>query len=522
LKSGGYFISEPGLKSIIRGATDGVSQGAVFYLYSLTIIPTAVYIILTGKIEEFAEVTSISSRWDLWYTVPEWFWESAILSARIANVFIVVACVYVAYRIGMEMRDKKQGRVSALLLTLTMAVIQDAHEANEDGAALLFILITLYLVMRYVETGRRGYFLTGSLTGGSAMAFKLSAGTLVFLIGFSLLLRYCTSDERLKKNILNYRLILTGGAIGFVALYIGRPRVLFLGVDQIFQRVAYGMSSHSESPFSAAPPGYMMVYGYVAGVGLPLLVANIIGITDGIHSVLTNRSRSEKAVLILFLISIYMVVFSTWNHIRTHHMLPIIALLMILSAEVLRRWYDGGPGKKTVVVLIIALTVPYVVSGELAYATEPRDSAADWIESNVGKEEAVVVYENSIASIGTPHTKEVNHYNFYEEEVTSNSILNESDYTQWMINTPERKPEYIHLECGNLKYIDPLKKHKNRFPERSKYIENLINEDLNYRVAAVFGDVPKFGSHTDRIANVMFSPDVEHVQNCVVVLEKKK
>lgn len=534
IKAGGNFAVDPGISSFARGATDGLAQGATFYLYGLTLIPTAVYIIFTGKMGVFSGFSSIDSRWVLWHSVPEWFWNSSILSARFMNVIIGVTAVYVMYCIGKEIKDESLGRFSSLILTISLGFVSTVHEANEDTAMLLLLLLTLYTVIRYVKTGRHTMFYVGSVVGGLTIAFKLTGGVTVLLIGFGYLLRATRDDE----TVFRPKLLTKGALLGLVTIYISMPNVLFMGPGSLYNNVVIQLSGKSQPLYVGTPPKYLFLRSYLNGLGLPLFLASVVSIPFGLKKVWVGEEGREFILLVFAGLTSYILVFLMWTNIRTHHLLPTYPFLAVLVSLSLREIW-GGSGDlggisgildasqfgtehilRVMVVFLIVSTAGYCVAGDLLYMSEPRDEATSWISNNVGQNETMVVYEDSVADLGLVHGEPVEHYDFPQEQIDEGSVRNESRYTEWMLSTPDLGFDYIQVTSHEMDYVDPLSSESVRYPRRSGFISRLVEGGYGYKVVAEFGDEPDFPSYGLRLLRSGVVPDIEKRMDYVVILEE--
>ncbi|ELZ24080.1 dolichyl-phosphate-mannose-protein mannosyltransferase [Halosimplex carlsbadense 2-9-1] len=535
MKVAGGFVADPSFEAIRAGITDGRALGATFYLYALTLAPVFLVVLLTGRLGEFAALGTIQSRWELWHAAPAWFWTGAVLVGRFVNVALGVGCVYLTYRLGVELRDRFAGRLAALLLALSVGFVSQAHLVGEDVPMLFLLLATVLLANRYVQEGRTADFLLGALTGGLAIAFKLNGGVAAVVLGVALLVRAARSDDPLAE-LLRPRVVVGGLVVGAVAVVVGIPSVLVGGVPELVARITDTVGSKTgKTGGFAAPIEYWFGYQYLRGLGLPLFVGALAGVAATAWRLVARRGAGVHPLTWLLLVTIAfpLVVYARWEFVRLRHLVPTFpALFALLAAEVSRRRpvatgasRDRGWRVLRVGLAVLLLTAGgFVVAAEYEYVTDPRDQAADWIETNTAADATVEVYENSIADVGVPHGRETSHFSFPEERATNDSdlVLNESSYTAWMLAMPDRQPEYIQLTDGDLDYVDPDATEYAQYPERRAYLRALLDGEYEYRVVATFGDPPigERESAADRLVDAALRPAVEGRQRGVVLLER--
>ena len=525
MKVAGEFISDPSFESIHRGITDGRALGATFYLYALVLFPVFLYILLTGQIAEFGTLGTLQSRFDLWHAAPAWFWSASILLGRLVSVVLGVGSVYLTYRLGVQMEGRFVGRLAAVMLALSVGFFSQGHLVGEDMPMLFFLLLTLVLADRYIETGDTTIFLLGSVTGGTAIAFKLSGGVAAVVLGAALVLRAVYSTDTIRDT-LKPQFVFAGLAIGIASIWIGIPSILVGGLPELVDRVAGSVSSKTgrTGGFSASI-WYWFVYQYVSGLGIPLFIAGSVGASLTGVRLVTDRTTAHPLHWLLFLsIFIFLLVYSRWEFVRIRHLVPTYPAILILFAAEVNRWRETNNAWKSIrigLAVVLVTTAAFAGAAEYQYITDPRDEATEWVAENVEQGASMEVYDNSISSLGTPHGRETSHYQYDEENATDvpSLILNQSAYTAWMTSMPERSPEYIQLS-GALRYANPDR--SNIYPQRREYIQGLLAGEYDYRVAATFGETTQASASSpgNRILDAGVSPRVEGVAEKVVILER--
>ncbi|ERJ07212.1 Tetratricopeptide TPR 2 repeat protein, partial [Halorhabdus tiamatea SARL4B] len=222
-------VADPSFEGVKEGVAWGrVPFGATFYLFGLALIPMLAVAVLTGNLDAITGTPHIS--WDfghfpIWNEIPAWFWTGYIGLVRLFNVTFAVGSVYLTYRIARTIADRSTGRLAALLLTLTFGFLTIAHEGGEDMPALFFLLVAVYLLVRYVHTGADWQFFAASAAGGVAIAFKLTTAPVIGLIAVAHLLRARESTEW-PRSLYRPRLLATGAALGALTILLGFPTAL--------------------------------------------------------------------------------------------------------------------------------------------------------------------------------------------------------------------------------------------------------------------------------------------------------
>lgn len=516
----GALVVDPSFESLQIGVTQGRMYGATFYLNAIALIPAVVFAAATGVLDAFipfyrpyrsTEIWAIDTDlWHLWHDTPEWIWTSSLLILRLFTVLFALGCVYLTYRIGTTIRDRATGRLASALLALTFGFVVTAHEGGEDIPMLFFLLLVIYLSLRYLETGNENHLLAGCAIGGFAIAFKLTAVIGVVALGTAYLLRAYRTGTVWYVALARPRLIGTGMLLGVIAIAVGYPSILLSGPDALVDRIFRGTSNKgSVAGGRVAPTWWWFLRSYLNGLGLPLFLAGIGGILANVAQ-LRPRSRSESesesesesreidgvlVVLAVFASCVFML--SWWEYIRVHHLLPTFPLIVLLVSTAVLRLRDRTPlVARSLVVILLVSSGLYTGYGDVAYATQPRDEAAAWLDEHASDTATVEVYESDMQDSAVPHGMSTSHYSHKTDGGLTD--LEKPSVTEWMQNMPERCPEYIQLTNEDLLYLAPSSPNARagfyyHYPERAEYIRNLLTDDSDgYEIVAEFGDRPLF------------------------------
>jgi hypothetical protein len=467
-------------------------------------------VVLLGKLGALINVSGVESTFALWNTVPAWFWASAIVITRLLNVVLVVCIVYVTYRIGTVLSDRRAGRIAAIFTSLSVAVIQTAHEVNEDTPALFLLLLVLYVSIIYVRTEDDQYFLIGCVLGGLAIAFKLTAGVAVVFLGCAYFLRALSKPEPLSA-LWRPRFLLYGLLLGAITIYIGIPNLLLRGPEWLIEARIIG-KNEGLALATNAPRGYSALRAYLNGLGLPLAIAATIGLLATTSRLINYNDYRNGEVILLAGLAVYLVVFfGIWRNFNTHHILPSVPLLILPLGVTLSRYLETKKNiAQTVFVVVLLSTALYAGVGLYKYTDAPRDEAAEWLESEAPPKATVTVFDNSPAGYGLVHGQPVDHYHF--ERMAD---FPGGPYTEWLISTPDRGPEYIQTG-GGIRSPD-------EYPRRGEFNKRLIHGDHHgYVIAAEFGERPQPQSRYSELLHAGIEPNIEKRKGYIIIFAKNK
>lgn len=482
----GYFVRDPGLGSIRDGITHWRSYGGTFYVYGLVLLPLVVFLVATGEsttLVDLAEYSINDLRTD-WQQVPGWVWTAAILPARLVNVLFAVGSVYVVYRIGTVVRDRQAGRLAALLTSLTWGLIVLAHEAGEDVPALFFFLLAIYLALQYVESGSRRTFYLGCLCGGLAAGFKFNAGVSALLLGVAHLTYARRAEGSWRETFFQWRFILTGMALGAVAIAFSYPQVLVGAPLELGERVGRGVQAKGDPHSWLLEPSWWWISrGILNGLGLALTLASIAGVVAAATWSRESSRVGDFARFSLLAVGVMLLVYSQWAYIRTHHLLLTFPLLVLLVAVAASRLRDR---RETVAVVLTAALVlstgAYAAVGTLGYAGQGRDQATAWLDANAEPGDTVEIYVRDPQESVVPHGVD----------------MDKPPVPGAMPSVLERCPEFIVLSHHRSLLYLAGPNHSDRAdrfddPGASEYVRALLAEDTYpYEVVGAYGPRPRY------------------------------
>lgn len=490
----GSVVADPGLEGLREGVLWGRAPfGATFYLFALAVLPMVLAAAALGRLDVLLAFVAPSREFGYypsWHATPEWVWTWSIAAVRLVNVLFAVGVVYLTYRLGTAIRGRWTGRLAAVLLTITWGFLTVAHEGGEDMPATFFVILTLYLLYRYVETGETAPFYAASATGGVAIAFKLTAVPVVPLIGIAHVIgartawrgdrtageTATTAGEYWTTKLRRPRRLAAGASIGLVTILLGFPTLLVGGVEPFLIRVVAGpaaRATHATGP--DAPVWWWFLRGYLNGLGLPLFLAAVAGVGASVVHLREARSGEYRGtVLVVALLATYVAMFSLWHDFRVHHLLPTFPLLAVLLAGTLDRFREDRPAiARPAMAVLLVTTGAYAVAGDLGYTSMPRDRATAWLTEHADENATMEVYRRNVQDAAVPHDMRINH------------LFGPEDPEETVVACPE----YIQLGYRDLLYLDPETYYRNS-PRRAAYVRSLLEEEYNYEIAAEFGPRP--------------------------------
>jgi hypothetical protein len=491
------LVRDPGFAALREGVLASRLAGATFYLYGLVVIPIFLVAFAGRQTGLFAIEPLAVRTWGL-------------LGSRLLVVLLAVGCVYLLYHIGTTARDRRTGRLAALLLSVTFGFLFMAHEVGEDLPATFFVLLALALALHYVKTGDGTAYLAGCAAGGIAIAFKLTAGTSAIALGLAYFLRARRPAADWREALVRPRLLGGGVALGVAAVLVGFPEVVVAGprvlVDHLLH---FSSSSRSSLNGPTMPSWWWLLRGSLNGLGLPLFVGAVGGVVAGAARLRERSLEANATLLLLAVLAVYLLVYSRWTYVRLHHLLPTFPLLVLLLALALSRLYERDRSlARPILAVLLVTSGAYAGMGVLSYANAPRDEATEWLNANAPDDAVMETYRGRPRDAALPQGMAISSY--ADALRRADSPEERPTKTEWMLNVSQRCPRYIQLTYWDLVRLGTTSPGATRpppqadyrgptppwmpatspAPRRAEYIHGLLTGEYNYTVAAEFGPRP--------------------------------
>jgi hypothetical protein len=298
--------------------------------------------------------------------------------------------------------------------------------------------------------------------------------------------------------------------LGVVTIYVGIPNLLLRGPEWLIEsRIIGGQASKTAG--AGIPIGYSAAVAYLNGLGLPLTIGVTTGVLATVRRITLEREYIRGELILLVGLSVYLgVYFGLWREFRTHHVLLSLPLLTLIFGRWLSMYYETDRSiARIILVVLLVTTALYAGAGLYQFTNDPRDEAADWLESEADPDATVAVFSNSPAHEGLVHGRPIDHYQFGRAADFPGDA-----YTDWLIATPDREPEYILLT--DIRGSD-------RYSQRAAFEERLLNGDrYGYVVAAEFGERPNTQSRMSELLVAGIVPEVEKRTKYNIVLAKNR
>lgn len=463
-------------------------------------------------------------------------YDQITLIGRALSGLFDIGAILLLFLIGKKLYGNKIGLLAAALLSCSVLNIQLSHFYTVDTFANLFILATIYFLLRAHESGRwLEYALTG-LMFGLGLASKISVFTLVVPIlvmaGFDF---YRRAQEQDIRSAIEHTLIrtLTIFIVAIVTFRIIQP-IAFAGpgfwnwslnpkwVDDILeqQKITAGQTDlpwvQQWTGRSIAFPLYNIV---LWGMGLPLGLASFAGLALAAFELIRQR-RMEHLVPVTY-VSVTFVYHAITFIKFMRYFLPIYPFLILMGAYLISRLWESSIVPATQVEvppepdaprlslierirrillsrpLVLGLTA-FVVAGTVLYALaynsiymrpNTRIAASRWMQQNIpaGSTLANEHWDDWLPIGGVDGISSYGDSGLFKSVEMKNYEDDTPDKLNWMVDNLTQA-DYIILSSNRL--YGSIPRLPMRYPLTTRYYQLLFSGKLGYERVKDFTSYP--------------------------------
>jgi Dolichyl-phosphate-mannose-protein mannosyltransferase len=299
------------------------------------------------------------------------------LAARALSAVMGSGCVIMTYLVGRSLFNQQAALVAALLLAISIGLVNLSHFATVD-VPMLFWMMAAYLMSARVLNGgyARDYLLAGAFAGMAAGTKYVGGMALVALVAAYLL----REGNRYPKHLV----VAIIAAVGTFIL-VNLPAVLFASCAFFEGFIIDNAYNTTTGADPGEVLGILVVQGLLRALGMPIAVIAAFALTYAVIAAMNKRCVRETVFLFSTLLP-YSLLISNIHYGTIRHVLPMIPPLFILIGKTItdlvgrsaphgpRRWF--GYGMFAVAVLVSALQM---LSAELQFTFDGRNLAATWI-----------------------------------------------------------------------------------------------------------------------------------------------
>jgi 4-amino-4-deoxy-L-arabinose transferase-like glycosyltransferase len=318
------------------------------------------------------------------------------LVPRILSALLGTGTIAILYGSARELFSKRIALLAAGLLAVVFLHVRDSHFGVTDVPMTFVAIAAFWAGIRGATAGATpGRVALAGVLSGLAASTKYNAALILVPAATAIAIDALRHPRWMKVAAPALVVLTLSAMIGFLA---GTP---YAALDvSTFTRAVLGVRSHLANGHVVMARGwiYHLAFSLRYGVGVPLIVAAVIGI-----GCLAVRDPQSAALVIPFPV-LYYVVLGSGLTVFVRYMIPIVPFLCLLAAISVDRGADllarriGGERVRdfAAVALAAAIAAPTFVStvmfDRLMARTDTRAIAAEWIASRFPS--GVSMYQN--------------------------------------------------------------------------------------------------------------------------------
>jgi 4-amino-4-deoxy-L-arabinose transferase-like glycosyltransferase len=335
-----------------------------------------------GKIQSLDEIWDTGWPWTISH--PSFY-----VWARALVVILGTATVFLVYKTGSKIYDRRVGLLGALFLAFAFGHIEHSRYITSDVPVSFFDAFAVLAAVNLVITGRRKWYIVAGLLAGYAAATKYNS----VLVAAALLAAHLLNPH--KKRIFD-RGLLIGASCLAAGFLIGSPYAILdpkAFIENITFHLGYFAEEHGPAMHPGLIPGiaYYAKYIFYSSVGSVLAIFACLGIILGFF-----KKLRPHLVLTIFP-AVYFLFMSLQAYRDQRFAIPLIPFLAIFAATglmsilqfIFPRWPRFQQAQNLLVaglalVLVFAPAKRSVKNAwQIYHSKETRVQAAEWMKRNL-------------------------------------------------------------------------------------------------------------------------------------------
>jgi len=444
-------------------------------VYGLGLIILNLNLFLSGHLPGFSEIIISSNINKLIY-----YYQNPVLAyylGRFVSVIFAIITIFLVYKIASYMFDRKTGLIAGLVLALAPLHIDQSRIIKVDIIATMFILVSFYYLIKFVDDNKNRLFLyLSSFFAGIAIGSKYPSVIIALLILFCIFDEFLniTGKANRSKYIINN--IFKPLILIFFGFFISSPYLIFNFKTSLSGLMFETRTTHlgqERLEFINQNIWYIQRV-LIDGTGGPtIFIVSLIGIF--LLSIKFIRKLDKKILLLFFFFFAYYIFIVWFGNLRWERwLIPILPFFAIFFGYGVNQLNNHSTNLKTkankyivtlLIIFIISLTftvnfIKELNKGEVLTRKDTREIAKIWIENNVPKKSSIV-YEIFSPHLHVNKRNDLRLINKGWKLVISESIL---DYKS-------EKVDYIVISDI---FKDLYEKEPNKYPDQIRKYRQLI------------------------------------------------
>ncbi|MGB2731758.1 MAG: glycosyltransferase family 39 protein [Microgenomates group bacterium] len=417
-------------------------------------------------------------------------YDSMLYIGRALSLLADMLVIFTVNKLSWKLFKNRQISILApLLYALSFFPIQNSHFFIVDTFLNLFLLLTLYAILRFVERESRTRVALIAFFFAAALTIKITAVIFIPFIGAVILFQK-------RKSLGNGAVTLVIFTIELLLFSFILMPFAFLDWQKFIADVSLQIKLASDPyvfPYTLQYVGTIPYIYYVKniflwGLGPVTSVLSIIGciaIILELKSKYLKRKLKTQHLLLLVFLAFYAFYFVSLGRSAVkfmRYMLPLYPFLSILAAYGLMKlsiiWKKG-----VIIVFVVAAFLWTLTFSSMFTKEHTRISASNWILKNIPTN-SVIAVEHWDDRLPIYHSEQ---YRFEELQ-----LYNQPDNkAKWeILNRQLERTDYMVIASNRLyvplQKLDNCAQYKACYPITSQYYKKLLGGQSNFKLIKEF------------------------------------
>ena len=313
---------------------------------------------------------------------------------RFLSLAMAAGAVYLVYRCGLEIYDRRSSLLAALITALIVPFVYHAKIANVDLPYTFWFLWSVYFFIRILKTHRTKYYVLFSLTAICSIGTKDQAYGLYILPPLLIIVSQWLEKKRagepraFARSLFNTKNLLALAAAVGAFLIIHN---IFFNAEGLLNHVRLigGRMSRDYRMFENTPAGHLQLFWETLrqvrySLGWPLFIVCGLGL---VSSLVPKKKNFLLLSLTGFAISYYVFYINVILYNYDRFNLPICIVLSFFGGKALSDALGARTkffkAKMACLVIVIAYSVLYAASVDILMVKDSRYHIEKWMNASI-------------------------------------------------------------------------------------------------------------------------------------------
>lgn len=503
-----------------------------FYCLALFLSPYLIFLKLINYPFDIIESAASVSWLKLAIVAPQFATNIFLISRSLSAIFGILT-IYFVFLAGKRLYNEKTGLISAGILSVCMGFASVNHLAQGTSLVNFIYIVTIYFCLKSIDK-KLEYtsFYIACLFGGLALTAKHNGIISILPLMTTYIMIYYRNKNLSKESstpIIKSHLILnryTFKSILFYAIgiFIGWPTLL-TNFKGYYKFALTDNSSLFIESNNFIIPGlrisyFLRLFNYLLELihifGLPMSIFVFSGLIYCIFILFKRRSdvRKDKTGILLVSVLPYILIISSFPRAifikyatviaSMNYIILIIPVMTVIVGLTMYKFLTSFKIHKAIkyifVISSFIFSFLYTFAGDMVFVkNDTRYKAEEWINKNITVGSTIEIFTQPALVIGPKifprhnivflgkssfDTNNLNIYNAFKDKNETYHLL--EDYFK-IINTKGASSDYILIPYNTISDNYLL-----TGPQGDKFIYNLLNGKLNYKLIQEFSFKPRW------------------------------